>query len=79
MKQLVARYEIISNTAVTDKGAKSVVLKTGREKSKVTITLAVKANNDKLKPLSSFHDMNVKFKIRKRILQSKIVATSNQP
>ena len=54
MKQLVARYEIISNTAVTVKGAKSVVLKTGHEKSKVTITLAVKANSDKLKPYIVF-------------------------
>ena len=54
MKQLVARYEIISNTAVTVKGAKSVVLKKGHEKSKVTITLAVKANSDKLKPYIVF-------------------------
>ena len=41
---------MISNTTVTDKGAKSVVLKTkGYEQSKVTVTLAAKANGDKLK------------------------------
>ena len=41
---------MISNTTVTDKRAKSDVLKiTGHEKSKVTVTLAAKANGDKLK------------------------------
>ena len=46
---------MISNTTVTDNGAKSVVLKTtGHEKSKVTVTLAAKANGDKLKPYIVF-------------------------
>ena len=48
-------HEMISNTTVKDKGAKSVVLKTtGHEKSKVTVTLAAKANGDKLKPYIVF-------------------------
>ena len=48
-------HEMISNITVTDKGAKSVVLKTtGHEKSKVTVTLAAKANGDKLKPYIVF-------------------------
>ena len=48
-------HEMISNTTVTDKGAKSVVPKTtGHEKSKVTVTLAAKANGDKLKPYIVF-------------------------
>ena len=46
---------MISNTTVTDKGAKSVVLKkTGHEKNKVTVTLAAKANGNKLKPYIAF-------------------------
>ena len=50
---------MISNTTVTDKGATAVVLKTTvHEKSKVTVTLAAKANGDKLKP---FQDINAKF------------------
>ena len=48
-------HEMISNATVTDKGAKSVVLKTtGHEKSKVTVTLAAKGNGDKLKPYIVF-------------------------
>ena len=48
-------HEMISNTTVTDKGTKSVVLKTtGHEKNKVTVTLAAKANGDKLKPYIVF-------------------------
>ena len=48
-------HKMISNTTVTDKGAKSVVLKTtGHEKSNVTVTLAAKANGDKLKPYIAF-------------------------
>ena len=54
--------EMISNTTVTDKGTKSVVLKTtGHEKNKVTVTLAAKANGDKLKLISSFQDINANF------------------
>ena len=48
-------HNMISNAAVTDKGAKSVVLKTaGYGKSKVTVPLAAKANGDKLKPYIVF-------------------------
>ena len=48
-------HEMISNATVTDKGPQSVVLKTtGHEKSKVTVTLAAKANGDKLKPYIVF-------------------------
>ena len=51
MDETAVWHEMISNTTVTDKGAKPVVLKTtGHEKSKVTVTLAAKANGDKLKP-----------------------------
>ena len=51
MNETAVWHELISNTTVTDKGANSVVLKTtGHEKSKVTFTLAAKANGDKLKP-----------------------------
>ena len=50
MDETAVWHEMISNTIVTDKRAKSVVLKiTGHEKSKVTVTLAAKANGDKLK------------------------------
>ena len=50
MNETAVCHEIISNTTVTDNGAKSVVLKTtGHEKSKVTVTLATKATGDKLK------------------------------
>ena len=46
---------MISNSTVTDKGAKFVVLKTtGHEKSKLTVTLAAKAIGDKLKPYIVF-------------------------
>ena len=55
MDETAALHEMISNTTVTDKGAKSVVLKTtGHEKSKVTVTLTAKANGDKLKPYIVF-------------------------
>ena len=55
MNETAVWREMISNTTVTDKGAKSVVLKTtGHEKSKVTVTLAAKANGDKLKPYIVF-------------------------
>ena len=48
-------HEMMTNTTVTDKEAKSVVLKTtGHEKNKVTVTLAAKANGDKLKPYIAF-------------------------
>ena len=48
-------HNIISNAAVTDKGAKSVVLETASHgKSKVTVTSAAKANGDKLKPYIVF-------------------------
>ena len=51
MDQTTVWHEIISNTTVKDKGVKSVVLKTtGQKKSKITVTLAAKANGDKLKP-----------------------------
>ena len=46
---------MISNTTVIYKGTKSSVLKTsGHEKSKVTVTLAVKANGVKLEPYIVF-------------------------
>ena len=55
MDETAVWYEMISNTTVADKGAKSVVLKTtGHEKSKVTVTLTAKANGDKLKPYIVF-------------------------
>ena len=55
MNETAVWREMISNTTVTDKGAKSVVLKTtGHEKSKVTVTLTTKANGDKLKPYIVF-------------------------
>ena len=60
MAETAVWHEMISNTIVRDKGAKSVVLKmTGHEKSKVTVTLAnvtltAKANGDKLKPYIVF-------------------------
>ena len=50
MDETAVWHKMISNTTVTDKGAMSVVLETtGHEKSKVTGTLAAKANGDKLK------------------------------
>ena len=55
MDETAVWHKRISNTTVTDKWAKSVVLKiTGHEKSKVTVILAAKANNDKLKPYIVF-------------------------
>ena len=45
MDETAVWQEMISNTIVADKGAKSAVLETsGHEKSKATITLAAKAN-----------------------------------
>ena len=54
---------MISNTTVTDKGAKSVVSKitAPEKKNKVTVALGTKANGDKL--ISSFQDINAKFEI----------------
>ena len=50
MDETTVWHEMMSNNTVTDKEAKSVVLKTtGHEKKKVTVTLAAKANGDKLK------------------------------
>ena len=47
MDETAAWHEMISNTIVADKGAKSVVLETsGQEKSKANVTLAAKANGD---------------------------------
>ena len=47
MDETAAWPEMISNTIVADKGAKSVVLETsGHEKSKANVTLAAKANGD---------------------------------
>ena len=65
MDETAVWHEMIFNTTVTDKGAKSVVLKTtGHEKSKVIVTLAAKANGDKLKPYIVFPGhINAKFKI----------------
>ena len=55
MDETAVWHEMISNTTVTDKGAKSVLLKTtGHEKSKVTVILVTKANGDKLKPYIVF-------------------------
>ena len=55
-------HKKISNNTVIDKGEKSVVLKTtGHVKSKVTVTLAVKAKGDKLKPYIVFSGHKRKF------------------
>ena len=55
MDETAVWHEMISSTTVTEKGAKSVVLKTtAHEKSKVIVTLAAKANGDKLKPYIVF-------------------------
>ena len=55
MDETAVWHEMISNTAVTEKGEKSFVLKkTGHEKSKVTATSAAKANGDELKPYMIF-------------------------
>ena len=55
MDETAVWHEMIPNTTVTDEGAKSVVLKTaGHEKSKVVVTLATKANDDKLNPYIAF-------------------------
>ena len=55
MDETAVWHKIIFNTKVTDKEAKSVVLKTlGHEKSKVTVTLAANANGDKQKPYIIF-------------------------
>ena len=50
MDETAVWQEMIPNTTVTDKGAMSVVLKTtGHEENKGVVTLAAKANDDKLK------------------------------
>ena len=55
MDETAVWHDMISNTTVTQKGAKSVVLKTtGHKKSRVTVTLAAKANGDKLRPYIVF-------------------------
>ena len=55
MDETAVWHKMISGTTVTDKGAKSVVLKTtSREKNKVAVTLAAKVNGDKLKPYIIF-------------------------
>ena len=65
--------EIISNTTVTDKGAKSVVLKrTDHEKNEIT-------NGDKLKPYIVFPGHKREVQNLKKDRAIKIVATSNQP
>ena len=64
MNETTVWHKMISNTTVTNKGAKSFVLKrTSHEKSKVTVTLAAKVNGDKLNFISSFQDINAKFKL----------------
>ena len=51
MDETAVWHEMISNTTATDKAGESIVLKTtAHEKSNVTVTLAAKANGDKLKP-----------------------------
>ena len=65
--------EIISNTTVTDKGEKSVVLKrTDHEKNKIT-------NGDKLKPYIVFPGHKREVQNLKKHPAIKTVATSNQP
>ena len=55
MDETAVWHEMISNTTVTDKGTKSVVLKTtGHEKSKVIVIFIAKAYEDKLKPDIAF-------------------------
>ena len=54
MDETAMCHEMISNTTVTDKGTKSVFLKTTGHEKKVTVTLAAKANGDKLKPYIVF-------------------------
>ena len=80
MDEKAVWHEMISNTTVTDKGEKSVVLKTtGHVKSKVTVTLAVKAKGDKLKPYIVFSGHKRKFQNFKKDSAIKVAATSNQP
>ena len=55
MDETAVWHDMLSNTTVTNKGAKSVVLKTtGHEKSRVTVVLAAQANGGKLKPYIVF-------------------------
>ena len=63
MDETTVWHAMISNTTVTDKGAKSVVSKitAPEKKNKVTVALGTKANGDKL--ISSFQDINAKFEI----------------
>ena len=80
MDEKAVWHEMISNTTVTDKGEKSVVLKTtGHVKSKVTVTLAVKAKGDKLKPYIVFSGHKRKFQNFKKDSAIKVAATSSQP
>ena len=72
MNETAVWHKMISNTTVTNKGAKSFVLKTtSHEKSKVTVTLAAKVNGDKLNFISSFQDINAKFKLWKTFCNQK--------
>ena len=80
MDETAVWQEMIPNTTVTDKGAMSVVLKTtGHEENKGVVTLAAKANDDKLKSYIVFPGYKCEVQIWKKILQSKIVTTLNQP
>ena len=71
--ETAAWHEIISNNAVTDKGTKSVVLETsGHEKTKVTVTLAAKTNDDKLKPYNRLSRTSMQnSKLEKRFCNEK--------
>ena len=74
MNETTVWHKMISNTTVTNKGAKSFVLKrTSHEKSKVTVTLAAKVNGDKLNFISSFQDINAKFKLWKTFCNQKLL------
>ena len=55
MDETAVWHDMLSNTTVTNKGTKSVVLKTtGHEKSRMTVVLASQANGGKLKPCIVF-------------------------
>ena len=48
-------YHMLANTTVTEKGAKSVVMKTtGHDKDRITVVFAAKANGEKCKPYIVF-------------------------
>ena len=48
-------HDMLTNTTVTQKGAKSVVMKTtGHDKNRITVVLAAKANGEKCKPYVVF-------------------------